>query len=297
MSAIVFPGERDNEWACQRRTVSCGACCGILNLVLDDDPLNALLDERRGEFQEVSKEDREAVHGYRRCREQIEADLPRFDAAVYVCPFFSRLNDGGEVVGCMAHPAQNGGIELRSHSFYGVTICKRYDCPNKQKDAGLRFSDYLIDHFPDWLSYSRLMPDTRFYDVLNRMIDLDTLLRDIRPEQSQALYVLLRCRLLTEDSRRTNSFEVRERIFRSSEEELLYYLAGAIGQLLGAGTETKIESAFLREINDGGNTVTEPAIKSALKILLDPSQYPPTVSHALESASGNSAKADHRSDR
>jgi hypothetical protein len=109
---------------------SCGACCGIYN------------------YRDSS---REALEGRLRRRTETfrrdvrsEADLPSFSRAIrdaedqarlfeviHCCEYAGFLDDEpGRRVGCLLHPAQNGGRDLRDVSFYGRELCDGHFCPS-----------------------------------------------------------------------------------------------------------------------------------------------------------------------
>jgi len=108
---------------------SCGACCGLYNYV--DSGREALvmrLRRRTGLFRTI-------VRG--------PEDLPRFSETVkgaedgakryeviHCCEYMGFLDEGERRVGCLLHPMQNGGCDMRDASFYGRELCDGHFCPS-----------------------------------------------------------------------------------------------------------------------------------------------------------------------
>ncbi|MBL8021806.1 MAG: hypothetical protein JNM27_19185 [Leptospirales bacterium] len=214
---MTGPGEN----ACQRRGVSCGACCGIYNLTLGEDDRSRLIRDRTAEFANVDLTQAGSFASYRQAREAVEAGIPRFNAETYVCPFFG-IPRGRDSAGCMVHPSITGNPHSQNFSFYGASICQTYDCPNKERDVNLVYSDYC-SRFPE---YARLMADTRFFNLLISLPGfLQTLAAALdgdpaeRADWLSRLDALANARLLAPESQAVASFEFRR--FTNDEEELL----------------------------------------------------------------------------
>ncbi|HET7826936.1 MAG TPA: hypothetical protein VFK90_16495 [Anaeromyxobacter sp.] len=113
---------------CQRRSASCGACCGLYN--------RADL-SRAGIRAELSRRTR-ALRGVERTAEAFRAaaaaagrgaPAPLFPS-VRVCPLLGFLDDAETRVGCLAHPAATGGADLRDCGAYHAGICESFLCPS-----------------------------------------------------------------------------------------------------------------------------------------------------------------------
>ncbi len=92
---------------CQpEKNISCGGCCGLLNLELKVDEYRNLLQERTREFQEiVNFQIRHTIPEYRQKREKKELEISRKDETIYNCPFLGYIGERVSRIGCMIHPA------------------------------------------------------------------------------------------------------------------------------------------------------------------------------------------------
>ncbi|MCE9600551.1 MAG: hypothetical protein K8S54_21510 [Spirochaetia bacterium] len=209
---------KSQESACQRGGVSCGACCGIFNLTLLPDDRTQLIKDRTAEFAKVNLTEAGSIAGYRQSREAVESKLPRFNPETYVCPFFG-IPRGRTTAGCMVHPSITGNPQSQNFSFYGASICQTYDCPNKERDTELVYSNYCAR----FSEYARLMADTRFFNLLFTIPEFLTLLRREMQKPDSGwiarLDALTAARLKSPESEAVASFEFRR--FTSDEEELL----------------------------------------------------------------------------
>jgi hypothetical protein len=50
--------------------------------------------------------------------------------SVRVCPLLGWLDEGRSRVGCLAHPAATGGIDLRDQGVYDASTCETFLCPS-----------------------------------------------------------------------------------------------------------------------------------------------------------------------
>ena len=107
---------------------SCGACCGLYNYV--DSSRESLV--------------RRLSARTKRYREMVKSpdDLPRYAAAtfaaedfrkryegIYCCEYLGFLDAEEKKVGCLVHPLQNDGADMRTVSFYGRDVCAGHLCP------------------------------------------------------------------------------------------------------------------------------------------------------------------------
>ena len=156
--------------SCQRKNVSCGACCGIYNLdIADAKGYDKLLKQRSIKLKEISLKDRQALLAYRHRQERVEAKLRRRDPEIYVCPFLAYLDLDHKRIGCMIHPCRTGQSDSQDLSFYGASICRNYDCPNKEEDKRSYYALLLERCFSESHDYSRLMADRTFFLFLKQI--------------------------------------------------------------------------------------------------------------------------------
>jgi hypothetical protein len=136
---------------------SCGACCGIYNYV--DSSRSALterLRRRTARFRAEVRNPADLEDFSRRIR-AVEDQRQRF-AVIYCCEYVGFLDAGERRVGCLLHPAQNGGADLRAASFYGQELCAGHRCPSDHflTPAEKRALIYLLE---DWYLYGLCLTD------------------------------------------------------------------------------------------------------------------------------------------
>ena len=136
---------------------SCGACCGLYNWVDHSrERISRLMHERTDTF----------VSGMRRGRSikdtkalLLSVDTPdKLFGPIYNCPFVGFVDNQRRRVGCMIHPINNDGRELRDISLYGAEICNGHECPSFSylTEAEKRAVTCVID---DWYLYGLVICD------------------------------------------------------------------------------------------------------------------------------------------
>ncbi len=147
---------------------SCGACCGLYNYV--DSGREALAQRLRIRTRLF----REIVHK--------TEDLPRFSEkikamedgrkryeVIHCCEYVGFLDEGERRVGCLLHPMQNDGRDMREVSFYGQEICDGHFCPSysyisrAEKLAVLEILD-------DWYLYGACITDIDLVKEFFRLV-------------------------------------------------------------------------------------------------------------------------------
>ena len=115
---------------CQPDTCkSCGACCGLYNYADSSrEALTTKLRNRTRLFHETvrSPDDLKRFSDTVTGRESSE----RLYEVIYCCEYLGFLDDDERRVGCLLHPLQNGGVDMRDVSFYGVELCNGHFCPS-----------------------------------------------------------------------------------------------------------------------------------------------------------------------
>ncbi|MEA2014761.1 MAG: hypothetical protein U9N38_05605 [Thermodesulfobacteriota bacterium] len=136
---------------------SCGACCGLYNYA--DSTQESLVTRLRTRTKIFG----ETVRG--------TADLKVFSdrikglesseqlyEVIYCCEYLGFLDDEEKRVGCLLHPLQNDGIDMRDVSFYGRELCDGHFCPSyhflsrEEKGAMIRIIN-------DWYLYGLCITD------------------------------------------------------------------------------------------------------------------------------------------
>jgi hypothetical protein len=112
---------------------SCGACCGLYNYRgASRSDLQKRLARRTEAFREIEKHTPEALEAYSNWVRSTEPQQKLLET-VYNCEFLGFLDPGGRRVGCLLHPCQNDGRDLRECSFYGAELCDGHLCLSYQK--------------------------------------------------------------------------------------------------------------------------------------------------------------------
>lgn len=136
---------------------SCGACCGIYNYADSSrESLTARLRRRTEMFRRNVREGGDLNDFSRMIR--AGEDQKRSFEVIHCCEYAGFLDDGERRVGCLLHPAQNRGIDLRDASFYGQELCDGHICPSNHflSLAEKRALIYLLD---DWYLYGLCLTD------------------------------------------------------------------------------------------------------------------------------------------
>jgi hypothetical protein len=98
---------------------------------------------------------------------------------IHNCPYLGFVDEKRNRVGCMIHPANNDGRELRDASFYGAKLCNDHECPS---DTALTQAEKegvaaVID---DWYLYGLVITDIDFVKGFFKIAG-DILGEEIRP--------------------------------------------------------------------------------------------------------------------
>lgn len=136
---------------------SCGACCGLYNYA--DSSREALVRRLRARTARF----RAQVHGiedlpaFSEQSKTMEDQAKRYEV-IYCCEYIGFLDQEEKRVGCLLHPLQNSGTDLRDVSFYGRELCDGHFCPSyhyisrEEKLALLNICD-------DWYHYGLCLTD------------------------------------------------------------------------------------------------------------------------------------------
>ena len=136
---------------------SCGACCGLYNYAVSTrDALAARLRARTALFRALvsGSQDLEAFSAMIKERESQET----LYEVIYCCEYLGFLDEEERRVGCLLHPLQNRGLDLRDVSFYGRELCDGHFCPSyhylsrEEKQA-------LINCIDDWYLFGLCVTD------------------------------------------------------------------------------------------------------------------------------------------
>ena len=136
---------------------SCGACCGLYNYADSrKEALEKRLTQRTRLFRETVRGRADLSFFSEKVRQK--EDQGRLYEVIYCCEYLGFLDAGGTKVGCLLHPRQNGGEDLRGVSFYGRELCDGHVCPSYHyisREEKLA----LIEIIDDWYLFGLVMTD------------------------------------------------------------------------------------------------------------------------------------------
>jgi len=151
---------------------SCGACCGLYNYADSSLPaLAARLRARTQRFRDMVKAPGD-MERYVNATFFCEDFTPRYEV-IYCCEFLGFLDGDEKKVGCLLHPAQNSGLDLRAASFYGQETCAGHICPSHHFIPRNQ-AQILIKIVDDWYLYGLCLTDidlvTEYFRLLADMV-------------------------------------------------------------------------------------------------------------------------------
>jgi hypothetical protein len=140
---------------------SCGACCGLYNYRGSSrSGLERRLARRTKAFRKLERYTPEALGAYADWVRSTEPQEKIFET-IYNCEFLGFLDSAGRRVGCLLHPCQHDGRDLRGCSFYGVELCDGHLCLSYQKlTREEKWAVILSLH--DWHLYGICITDIDF---------------------------------------------------------------------------------------------------------------------------------------
>jgi hypothetical protein len=147
---------------------SCGACCGIYNYA--DSSREALVRrlKLRTEYFRKTVGKTEDVPRFSHMVRMSEDQTKRYEV-IYNCEYLGFIDGKGEKIGCLLHPLQNGGLDLRDVSFYGGVLCRDHFCPSYHY-LSREEKQSLIAVIDDWYLYGLCITDIDLIKEYFRMI-------------------------------------------------------------------------------------------------------------------------------
>ncbi len=136
---------------------SCGACCGLYNYRDSTrESLEARLEARTALFHDTvrSRNDLGTFSTLVRSTESMEK---RYEV-IYCCEYLGFIDAEHRRVGCLLHPLQNGGEDLRDVSFYGRDLCDGHFCPSYHYLARWE-QQAVVNTIDDWYLYGLVITD------------------------------------------------------------------------------------------------------------------------------------------
>lgn len=136
---------------------SCGACCGLYNYVDSSRAsLELRLRSRTGRFRRLVRNPGDLE---RYSKETLAAeDFRKRYEVIHCCEYLGFLDQEEKKVGCLLHPMQNDGVDMRDVSFYGQELCAGHLCPSHYfiPRSQLKILIKIID---DWYLYGLILTD------------------------------------------------------------------------------------------------------------------------------------------
>lgn len=158
---------------------SCGACCGLYNYVDSSrESLTQRLRLRTQRFRKLVNAPGD-VQRYAEETFAVEDFRKRYEV-IYCCEYLGFLDPGEKRVGCLLHPMQNQGFDMRTVSFYGQEVCAGHLCP----------SHHFIPHaqqlimlkiIEDWYLYGLCLTDIDLVVTYFRLI-ADRIGQELKPD-------------------------------------------------------------------------------------------------------------------
>jgi len=147
---------------------SCGACCGLYNYAVSTkESLVRRLRGRTELFRTVVKSEAD-LRSFSEKIKQSE-DGTRLYEVIYCCEYLGFLDGEEKRVGCLLHPLQNGGRDLRDVSFYGRELCDGHFCPSYHY-ISREEQRALINILDDWYLYGLCVTDIDLVKEYFRLI-------------------------------------------------------------------------------------------------------------------------------
>jgi len=152
---------------------SCGACCGLYNYQGSTrEGLEAKFASRTERFYSLAPYTAEALNVYRQWVIDTETE-GKLLKTIYNCEFLGFLDSGFRRVGCLLHPLQHDGRDLRGCSFYGAELCAGHLCLSYQK-LTLEEKWCAILSLDDWHLYGICITDIdlckSFFDAVGKRL-------------------------------------------------------------------------------------------------------------------------------
>jgi len=158
---------------------SCAACCGIYNYV--DNTYSSLVERMayRTRLFRMVRDGRMKLEQYQDAVRHKE-NSKRIFKTIYTCEFVGFLDQACRQVGCLLHPLQNNGEDLRTKSFYGRDICEGHFCPSYEKLTEAE-AKIIISVIKDWYLYGIVITDIDFVKTFFNIVQ-DALGESISPD-------------------------------------------------------------------------------------------------------------------
>ncbi len=157
---------------------SCGACCGLYNYVDSSySSLTLRLRQRTQRFRKMvrGKDDLKVYAAETLAAE----DFRKRYEEIYCCEYLGFLDEEEKRVGCLLHPQQNSGLDLRDVSFYGQELCAGHLCPSHYFIPKSQ-AEILLKIIDDWYLYGLCITDIDMVKTYFRLLG-DRIGEELKP--------------------------------------------------------------------------------------------------------------------
>lgn len=146
---------------------SCGACCGLYNYA--DSSKKSLIERlrRRTELFRNTVRGREDLRAFSDLVRGMEDNAKLYEV-IYCCEYLGFI-EAESKVGCLLHPMQNGGTDLRDVSFYGRELCDGHFCPSYHYISPAE-KKALLNILDDWYLFGLCVTDIDLVKEYFRLI-------------------------------------------------------------------------------------------------------------------------------
>lgn len=146
---------------------SCGACCGLYNYA--DSSKKSLIGRLRTRTELFRKtvRGRDDLQGFSDLVRGMEDNAKLYEV-IYCCEYLGFI-EAERKVGCLLHPMQNGGTDLRDVSFYGRALCDGHFCPSYHYISPAE-KKALLHILDDWYLFGLCVTDIDLVKEYFRMI-------------------------------------------------------------------------------------------------------------------------------
>ena len=107
-------------------------------------------------------------------------DFKKRYEVIHCCEYLGFLDKDEKKVGCLLHPEQNNGSDMRDVSFYGQELCAGHLCPSHYFIPQSQ-SQILIKIIDDWYLYGLVLTDIDLVTQYFRLI-ADRVGAELKPE-------------------------------------------------------------------------------------------------------------------
>jgi len=147
---------------------SCGACCGLYNYADSSRP--SLVQRLRRRTTLFRRTDRtpDGLKAFSLAVRDMEDGSKRYEV-IYCCEYLGFLDEEERRVGCLLHPLQNDGRDLRGISFYGQELCDGHFCPSYYYISQSE-KESLLHLFDDWYLYGLVITDIDLVKAYFRLV-------------------------------------------------------------------------------------------------------------------------------